>query len=151
MQCTGDGRCFTQCYCICYNKDTDEDHPICICGHRTHGTEYCRKEPCIYKCRYIQCKNFVICGISMPKWSMEQIPVGNMCFNCWAYRGNMEASQIEECIICNMEKQVIVLQCHSTHKICLECWDKATHSKKYPSTCPFCRKDIGGWKCNSSE
>jgi len=143
--CKGKGTCFKDCFC-------NEDDEICYCGHRIHGVRYCRKEPCIHNCEMIKCKNFDTCGQSSPQWAMDMHPGGHfrLCFDCWAYRGEMKkTSQPENCSICYEDKIVVELSCHSTHKLCLECWDKTINYKRFPSECPLCRKVIGAWKRNS--
>ena len=147
--CSGDGSCFEHCFCMCYDLETDEDHLVCTCGHRIHVDRYCRQSPCPYNCVFMKCKNFDNCGISMPKWDMMNHPGGvlGLCFNCWAYKGELKrTSEPQECPICCEEKILVELQCHSTHKICFECWNKTIDAKKAPSSCPICRKRIGGWK-----
>ena len=149
--CQGDGSCYKYCECECYDAETDEDYEVCSCGHRSHNVKYSRKEACVHNCDFIKCKNFHICGISTPEWDMANHPGGalGLCFNCWAYRGELkQTSEPEECSICSEDKIVVELSCHPTHKMCVECWDKTIDSKKFPSKCPLCRKAIGAWKVN---
>ena len=149
--CQGDGSCYKDCLCYCYDSETDEDYEVCSCGHRSHNVKYCRKDACVHNCDFIKCKNFQICGISTPEWSMAQHPGGELglCRNCWAYRGELkQTSEPEECIICFEDKIVVELSCHPTHKMCIECWEKNIDSKNFPSKCPICRKVIGAWKVN---
>lgn len=149
--CEGKGTCYEHCSCECYNAETDEDYEVCSCGHRNHNLKYCRKNPCVHNCEFIKCKNFDICGISTPEWDMKNHPGGEvgLCFQCWAYRGELKkTSTEEECGICLEDKILVELSCHSLHKICIECWDKTINSKKSPSICPLCRKVIGSWKFN---
>jgi hypothetical protein len=151
--CKEDGSCYKHCACECYDPETDKDNEICRCGCRSHKLKYCRKNPCIYNCELIKCENFDICGISTPKWDTINHPGGvvGLCFECWAYRGKLKkTSEHQECGVCLEDKVVLELSCHSTHKICLECWDKSIHSQKYPSKCPICRKVLGAWKFNLS-
>jgi len=150
-ECTGNGKCFELCECICYDIETDIDHEVCSCGHRSHNVRFCRKGPCVHNCEFIKCKNFNICKTSSPKWYIDEHPgsgVG-LCFNCWAYRGKMRnVEEPADCGICYENKILIELDCHPTHKLCLECWDKTIDSKPYPSRCPICRKALGSWKFN---
>jgi len=149
--CEGDGSCFKYCECTCYDKETDKDHENCICGHRIHSVKYCRQQPCPHNCELRKCKNFDSCGVSTPLWNMMNHPGGavGLCFECWAYRGELKRTTTnEECGICMEEKILVELSCHPTHKICAECWEKTIDSKQYPSTCPLCRKSIGAWKVN---
>ena len=151
--CEGNGKCYIDCSCECYDAETDIDHKVCTCGHRSHNMKYCRKDPCVHNCEFIKCKNFDICGISTPKWDMDNHPGGaiGLCFECWSYRGDLKQTiKPEECCICSEEKILLELSCHSTHKLCLDCWEKTINSQKFPSKCPLCRKDIGCWKINSS-
>jgi len=30
---TCNGECLKQCWCKCYNEETDEDYEVCVCGH----------------------------------------------------------------------------------------------------------------------
>ncbi len=154
MSCSGDGTCFQDCLCMCYNPETDEDHLECTCGHRVHDLRYCRKSPCPFNCVFVKCKNFNVCGTTMPKWDMMTHPGGalGLCFSCWAYNGELkETSQSEECPICREDKILVQLKCHSTHKVCMDCWNKTIDSKAPPSTCPMCRTSIGGWKFPSKK
>lgn len=145
--CGGNGLCFNECYCICFDEETDVDNEVCTCGHREHNVKYCRTMDC--SCEMVQCKNFAVCATVMPGWSFDRIPGSGLCFDCWAYRGLMKkSSEVEGCAICMEEKVVIGLSCHPTHKMCLECWDKTIESKPFPSCCPLCRASIGGWKLN---
>ena len=147
--CKGNGECFRQCYCVCYNEDTDEDHLVCTCGHRTHKIPYCREQPCMYNCDFIKCKNYDICGISVPKWDMMNHPGGELglCFTCWAYNGEMKKTlEPDNCPVCYEDKVLIELSCSRLHKVCKECWDKTTESKGCQTSCPMCRKYIGKWK-----
>jgi hypothetical protein len=151
--CEGKGTCYEHCACECYDAETDEDYEVCSCGHRIHKLKYCRKDPCVHNCEFIKCKNFDICGISTPEWDMKNHPGGEvgLCFECWAYRGKLKKTPtMDECGICLEDKILVELSCHSLHKICIDCWDKSIHSKKYPSICPLCRKTIGSWKFNMS-
>ena len=78
--------------------------------------------------------------------SMDKIPGQDMCFECWAYRGKLKkTSSPEECPVCMDEKLLVILSCHETHKICLECLDK-TNESKHVTKCPLCRKSIGNLK-----
>jgi hypothetical protein len=41
----------------------------------------------------------------------------------------------------------VTLSCHASHKLCLACWDATINCKLAvltPSSCPLCRKVIGG-------
>lgn len=145
--CKGNGECYESCSCGCYDAETDKDYEVCTCGHRSHNLEYCRKDSCIHNCEFIKCKNFEICDISAPKWAYP--PGCDLCYHCWKYNGEMKKmSETSECCICLEDKILVELSCHSTHRICIECWNKSVHSKKYPSECPLCRKVIGAWKYN---
>ena len=150
-ECKGDGECYKHCECECYDPETDEDHEVCTCGCRGHNLRYCRKAPCVHNCETIKCKNYDICGISTPKWNMTNHPGGDvgLCFDCWAYRGELKkTSEREECSICYENKILVELSCHPAHKLCMSCWEKTINSKKFPSECPLCRKVIGSWKYN---
>jgi hypothetical protein len=95
-----------------------------------------------------KCKNYDICGAEMLSVSMDKIPGQNMCFECWASRGELKKTYSpEECPVCMDEKLLVELSCHNTHKICLECLDK-TNESKHVTNCPLCRKSIGNWKLN---
>lgn len=147
--CEGNGTCYEYCECECYDIETNEDYETCTCGHRNHSLKYCRKNTCINNCEFIKCKNFDSCGISTPMWDMINHPGGDvgLCFKCWAYHGELKkTSTAEECYCCCENKILVELSCHSTHKICFDCWNKTIDSKKVPSECPLCRKSIGSWK-----
>ena len=147
--CSGDGACFTDCFCGCYDPITDEDHEVCTCGHREHKKRYCREAPCVHNCEFVKCTNFDLCKTSIPQ--RELVPGTDMCHECWAYRGKLtKSAEPEECVVCLDKKIVVELSCHSSHKICLDCWDKTIHSQAYPSKCPLCRAAIGAWKFNPS-
>ena len=147
--CSGNGLCFKECFCICYDEVTDVDYDVCICGHRAHNVKYCRAEACKYDCKFQICKNFEICNMVMPAWCYDRFPGDGACFDCWAYYGPMTKSdKDEECAICLEDKIVVGLSCHPSHKICFGCWDKTITSQPYPSQCPLCRTAIGGWKLN---
>jgi hypothetical protein len=49
------------------------------------------------------------------------------------------------CIICQVNKPNMTLNCHINHKICKNC-----SSRLVNSTCPFCRQRITGWTTESS-
>lgn len=147
LLCKGDGTCFEQCYCVCYDPVTDEDYDECICGRGGKGACYLKTFEC--SCTLIECKNFDICKKALPKWAYDRLPGIGLCFDCWAYRGVMKKSDLaEECAICLDTKIVVSLECHHLHKLCLECWEKTIDSKPFPSCCPLCRKTIGAWKVN---
>jgi len=151
--CEGDGTCYTWCECMCFDSDTFEYHETCSCGHRSHTLKFCRENPCIHNCELIKCTNFDICGYSMPEYeSSQQKNRGReqgLCYNCWYYHGKLKkTSEPEDCCICFEEKILVELSCHSTHKLCFDCWDKSIKAKKLPSTCPQCRKQIGFGKYN---
>lgn len=147
--CSGNGVCFRECFCDCYDEATNIDHDECVCGHRSHNVTYCRTVACVHKCEFQKCKNFEICSKEMPAWAYDRFPGNGSCFDCWAYFGTMKKSSVaEECAICLEDKIVVGLACHSTHQICFDCWNKTIASKPYPSQCPLCRTEIGGWKLN---
>jgi hypothetical protein len=151
--CEGDGKCYKYCECECYDYARNIVFDICSCGHRSHNLKYCRVDTCIHNCKFIKCNNFDTCGISTPEWDMMNHPGGEMglCFKCWAYYGKLKrTSQPENCAICLEDKILVELSCHSTHKLCIDCWDKTVDAKKFPSECPLCRKHIGSWKYNPS-
>lgn len=148
--CKGNGACFKRCACSCYDPITDVDNDVCTCGCRAHSVEYCRAAPCTHDCKLVQCKNFGVCGIQAPKWQFDLFPEGHnrLCFDCWAYRGVLkQTEEVELCTICFETKQLVVLSCHASHKLCLTCWDTTINSRATvldPSSCPLCRKVIGG-------
>jgi len=75
--CGGDGTCLKQCFCECYNEDTNEDNEICVCGHREHSLYgYCPSNCC----KPVKCGNYKYCGVKIPKW-VSNIHKGK-CMNC---------------------------------------------------------------------
>ena len=150
--CEGNGKCFKICRCTCYDRATDVDHPVCTCGCRTHTSmEFCRSTPCKYSCELVSCKNVELCKYEAPRWMYsDKLPEGykQLCFDCWAYRGELKQTEKEEaCSICFEMKTLVNLSCHESHKMCLACWDTTINCKLArfePSSCPICRKTIGG-------
>ena len=133
--CNGNGECVLQCYCNCYNEETDEYDEICVCGHREHNS-YCPSHCCVY----IECRNYKYCNNKHPKWYLDCN--NGMCVNCAVQMGDhLLTNTIEECCVCLENKQMIVLKCY--HVVCNDCWFTITkeciNSCNYNRYCPLCR------------
>ena len=133
-------------------EDCNSEYPDSYdCGNSVQY--YCRKcvgeHPNILERR--KCKNYEICGEEDFALEMDKRVDPHMCFECWAYRGELKkTAELSECSVCMDENQLIQLSCHETHRLCLECWDKTIKSKPSPSKCPICMTQIGAWKVNVS-
>lgn len=146
--CTGDGTCFNQCCCICFEDEACEiSSETCVCGHRDHTNllngEYCQ-EKCHHNCNLIECHNFRMCGVKEPHWLLNCN--NGMCHECAVMIGRIKFLDIEdECPICLETKDMIQISC-GKHNVCLDCWKKAsaTPDRPIPLSCPLCRESI--WK-----
>lgn len=148
--CSGRGSCIQQCFCGCYDEETDIYDEICTCGHRNHTqliggpTEcdvYCQEE-CPHNCHLVECHNFKLCGLKRPR---EILDCHNgMCLNCAIEIGRIIfLSEKDDCTICMENKDMILISC-GKHKLCLDCWKKTSETKdgQIPLRCPFCRQSI---------
>lgn len=139
--CSGDGSCFENCWCYCYEDDYNMliQCKICECGHRSHAGNCPPKKQCIYNCKLIECENFLFCGEKMPKWKWFEYQ--GLCINCSTYVGKLLFINITaECTICTDVKKLIQLSCG--HRLCSDCWKTICDSTKRIACCPFCRKGI---------
>lgn len=147
--CNGNGSCFQQCCCSCY-EDDDCEIPLieCICGHRNHtriigGNDQCDiycQEECQHKCKLIECYNFRLCCKKYPKNLLDCY--NGMCLNCDMMLGKINfTDKKDECPICLETKDMIQIGCG--HNLCLDCWRKMSETKQtIPLSCPLCRKSI---------
>ena len=151
--CTGNGACFDQCCCICYEDEECEiPSEVCTCGHRDHPkiiggpTEcdiYCREE-CSHDCQLVECHNFRLCGKKEPQVSLDHD--NGMCMNCAVKFGRIKFLDTQDdCPICLETKDMIQISC-GKHNVCLDCWKQAsaTPNRPIPLSCPLCRESI--WK-----
>jgi len=96
------------------------------------------------ECEIKECHNFTYCQTKEKDWVIEQH--GGTCSHCWMYFGQINnTNESKECTICNEIKNIIKLSCN--HEMCFDCWKKiADDHTKLPTSCPYCRKQIGAWK-----
>ena len=151
MSCKGDGSCFHQCCCTCFEDEHCEiESEVCTCGHRGHQTYiggtteldiYCREE-CRMNCQLVECNNFRICGKKEPLWFLNTNNV--MCLLCAITIGKIKFLDIQDdCPIC-LETKDIVQICCGKHNLCLDCWKNICKSEGKPA-CPLCREHIWDW------
>jgi hypothetical protein len=141
--CNGNGECLEQCWCSCYNEETDEYDEICTCGHREHKGN-CPSACCIP----VECRNYKYCNVKQAQWVSDCH--NGMCLNCAVQLGPHETTNIiENCPVCLENKNIIILKCN--HKICSDCWYKITElsvdedtEKSYKTLCPLCR-NLNDW------
>ena len=95
-----------------------------------------------------ECNNFSYCQTKEKDWVIEQH--GGTCSDCWMYFGQINnTNESKECTICNEIKNIIKLSCN--HEMCFDCWKTiAEDHTKLPTSCPYCRKQIGAWKIISN-
>lgn len=147
--CKGDGSCFEQCCCICFEDDECEvPSELCTCGHREHANnllegEYCQYE-CPHGCKLVECHNFRLCGKKEPQWFLNCYH--GMCHQCTIMIGKIKFMDTkDDCPIC-MENKNMIEVCCGKHHVCLDCWLTLSNTKDspIPLSCPLCRKSI--WK-----
>lgn len=152
MPCNGDGTCFNQCFCGCYDDEACEiESEVCTCGHRAHkkhiGSEgifdiYCRKN-CPMNCQLEECNNFRLCDIKQPLWLLNTN--NGMCLQCAITIGKIKFLDIQDdCPICLETKDMIQISC-GKHKVCLDCW-KGVSKSAGKTACPLCREHIWAWR-----
>jgi len=128
--CKGDGECFTQCECDCYDDNTEIYYDICICGHRKHKG-YCPTNCC----ELIKCVNYDICKKKRPQRILN-IHKG-FCMGCHMLIGSYNITQHkEECPICEQNNNIVILDCN--HKVCKKCW--YIRCERNNHNCPICYK-----------
>ena len=150
MSCIGDGTCFQQCCCICYeDEECEVPSEFCACGHRKHTDlfegEYCQDE-CPHNCKLVECHNFKLCGRKRPKWYLSCH--NGMCMDCAVMIGRIKfLDEKEDCPICMEHKEVIQVSC-GKHNVCIDCWKQLseTPDRPIPLRCPLCRESIWNWK-----
>lgn len=116
--CSGNGECLEQCWCECYDEETDEYYEICSCIHKNHIDGYCPSSCC----KPIECRNYKYCNDKVPQYILD-CNFG-MCINCAVKFGRHKFSkELIECPICleNTDNNII-LKCN--HKLCNDCWCK---------------------------
>ena len=96
------------------------------------------------ECELKECNNISFCKTKDKDWIIEQYD--GTCSQCWKYFGKINnTNESKECTICNETKNIITLSCN--HEMCYDCWKKiADDHTKLPTSCPYCRKEIGAWK-----
>ena len=138
--CNGNGECLIECYCKCYNEETEEYYELCVCGHREHSgnREHNRYCPSVC-CKPIECRNYKYCNVKQPKWL--SFCHNGMCMNCAILMGkHTYTTQLEDCCVCLENKNMLILKCN--HKICNDCWYNISIFGS--SLCPLCR-NINAW------
>ena len=154
MECEGDGRCLTDCYCS-YYKGTN-DCKCYIYPHRHYKTatrRFCITE-CKYKCVLKDCKTFNYCQESYPEWyySDNKITMGDQCNSCGMFKVKFP-NEVDNCYLCFEDKFLIETYCN--HRFCIEClidMNAISDSEEYDekgnkiarklSSCSFCRQNI---------
>ena len=138
--CNGYGECLIQCGCECYNKETDVDDEICVCGHREHNG-YCPTNCCVL----IECRNYKYCNALLP----QQILFchNGMCVNCAVQMGKHSyTKEVENCCVCLENKPMLILKCK--HKVCNDCWFTISKEEfgnsEHKPLCPLCR-NLNDW------
>ena len=142
--CKGEGACFEQCGCCCYDEELNIPSEICTCGHRTHGDSGFCNTGCPHSCKLIECHNYKMCGYKGPQRLLDSH--NSMCMGCAIHIGKIKfLDEKDDCPICLINKDMIEISC-GKHKFCLDCWKDWSENniQAAPLTCPLCRNPI--WK-----
>jgi len=144
MDCTGDGRCLTECNCV-YLKRTKD----CHCFDYTHehlkgsNVRFCKTDkPCNFNCHLKKCETFNYCGKSYPEWYyIYGLTTGDQCNGCGIYKVKF-INEKENCLICSEDKYIIETDCN--HRFCLDCLQNMNgyENENLDSPCPFCKRSI---------
>jgi tetratricopeptide (TPR) repeat protein len=65
----------------------------------------------------------------------NKIILNNLIYECYVLKSILKLDNVETCYICNINKEIIELNCSDKHKVCYECYGKL-------NKCPYCRKNI---------
>ena len=130
------GECLKQCFCECYNEETDQYNELCVCVHREHNG-YCPSNCCMP----IECRNYKYCNEKIPEWVFCH---NGMCMNCAVKMGkHTYTNEVEVCCVCLENKIMLKLKCN--HVVCNDCWYNITKQDDGNNPlCPLCR-NLNDW------